>query len=80
MPGWLGQDYDYYDEKRGTMKREKIELSVATQILLVLLTGLVFALVLLGKVLNTYNPGWQEDGLFAIMVLIILVELSAMFT
>jgi len=80
MPGWLGQDYDYHDEKEGVMKREKIELSVATQILLVLLTGLVFALVLLGKVLSTYNQGWQKDGLFAIMVLIILVELSAMFT
>ena len=79
MPGWLGQDYDYYDEKRGTMKRAKIELSVATQFLLVLVTGLVVALSLTWPMAEALQPEWHTDGLFALLVLIIVTELSVIF-
>ena len=79
MPGWLGQDYDYHDEKED-MKRPRIELSIATQFLLVSVTGLVAALVLTWPMTEALQPEWHTDGLFALLVLIIVTELSAIFT
>lgn len=62
------------------MKRSKIELSVATQFLLVLVTGLVAALVLTWPIAEVLQPEWHEDGMFTLLVLIIVTELSAIFT
>jgi len=62
------------------MKKSRIELSIVTQFLLVLVTGLSFALVLTWPMAEALRPEWHTDGIFALLVLILVTELSAMFT
>jgi len=62
------------------MKRSKIELSITTQILLVLLALLTLAVLFVGPILNAVCPGWQSDGLFVLLIFVVLTEFSMMFT
>lgn len=72
----MGQEDNRDDEEEGEMK---IELSFPTKVSLTVLFATVLGIVFGWPMLNSLRPGWQEDGLILVMLLVILVELSIIF-